>query len=119
MMKRLLVISVLFMASATSADQKVEEILMVAAAAADIALTEGLLARDADGLAEGNPLMRGGPGVRIGLKAGATVGLILLARHFDHSGNHGLARALRWTTIGAWSSGAGWNVHLGMAIPIQ
>ncbi len=117
-MKRLLVISVLILPSATSADQKVEEILMVAAAAADIALTERLLARDA-GLAEGNPLMRGGPGVRIGIKAGATAGLILLARHFDHSGNHGLARALRWTTIGVWSSGAGWNVHLGMKISIH
>lgn len=95
---------------------KLEESLVIASAVADIATTEYFL-RHNPMLAESNPLAQS-TAARVGLKAGSTMGIIMLARHFDKQGAHKTARVIRWVTIGIWGGAAGWNLHLGLTIPV-
>lgn len=96
--------------------RKLEESLVIGSALVDIATTEYFL-RQNPALAEGNPLAQS-TAARIGIKAGAAVGLIMLARHYDGNGAHKTARVIRWTTISVWSGAAGWNLHLGLTVPV-
>lgn len=89
---------------------------MVSSAIADIAATEHFL-HENPALAEGNPLAQS-TAARVGIKAGATVGILMLARHFDSRGAHKTARVIRWTTISIWSGATVWNLHLGLTIPV-
>lgn len=97
--------------------RKLEESLVIGSALADIATTEYFL-RNNPALAEGNPLAQS-TATRVGIKTGATVGILMLARHFDRRGAHKTARVIRWTTISMWSGAAGWNLHLGLTIPMD
>ena len=98
----------LLLGTPVSADQKLEEVVLISAAAADLISTELALSRG--GAQEANPLLEN-RAVRISAKAASTALILLLARKLQE--NHPkLASTLRWTGV-AFSAGAtGWNVSM-------
>ena len=88
------------------ADQKLEEVALISAAAADLVSTELALEHGS----EANPLMEN-RAVRISAKAASTTLILLLARKLQD--NHPkLAGTLRFTGIAFSAGAAGWNLSL-------
>jgi hypothetical protein len=110
MWKRLVMVLVIVaLSSAVYADQKTEEILVVASAAADVVSTEIWLRHDV--ATEANPLMQS-RATRIVSKAAGTAGLLYLGRWLDNRGNDKAASFVRLTAASVWLTATGWNVSL-------
>lgn len=113
MMRTMLSILCLALASMASGDQRSEELLMVGSALADIISTEIALAQH--GIDEANPLLRH-QGARIATKAAVTAGLIIAARKLEANGRRDIAKWLRWPAIVVWAGASGWNVAVTVAV---
>lgn len=114
-----LVIAFCFPTVTSAASRKIEEVLVIAANAADLIATEIWLHKDPyvhEGRlripGEVNPLARGPFAKRAAMKAGTTAATLLIARLWERRGHAKAASALRWSATVLYFGAAGWNASL-------
>jgi len=95
-------------------ERKVEELLMVGAAAADIVATELWIRHETPygTPAEGNFVMGDTTAKRILVKGATLAAGIFLARELEARGRPTAAKVVRWVHVGTGLGSAGWNVGL-------
>lgn len=109
MKRAALVLSLLVVAAPALADRKLEEILLVSSAAADLISTEYSISK---GATELNPFAGDTTAQRIAVKSAGTVAIVLLSRLMERQGHPKVASVFRFSAAAVNFTAAGWNVSM-------